>query len=54
MIFIGTSDSCHCRDSNTQSDENLNSEPIVAGFRKIYSIDAFDLASHRIVIGTNH
>jgi len=43
MIFIGTSDSCHCRDSNTRSDENLNNEPIVAGFRKIYSIDAFDL-----------
>ena len=34
MTFIGTSDSCHCRGSNTRFDENLSSEPMLRGFVK--------------------
>ena len=52
MIFIGTFDSCHCRDSSTRFDENL-SEPMLR-FCKIYPIGAFDLISHRIIVGVNN
>jgi len=29
MIFIDSSDSCHCRGSNTRFDENPNSDPML-------------------------